>query len=95
MDEEKPHSLRSLLTRIVCTLIGLLLLCVLSVGPAGYISQRYPSTYPAINRLFNPILSVIYKTPLHDPLLEYFWAGEQFAYRHSEKARAQTPPAPP
>ena len=37
MDQEKPPSLRGLITRIGCTLVGLLLLYVLSIGPSYYI----------------------------------------------------------
>ena len=82
MDQEKPHSLRGLITRMVCTLLALLLvLYPLSVGPAYYyIDAHYvPHTvkdYAIINKVYEPLFFVVrIIRPLSPPLHAYlgFW----------------------
>ena len=61
MDEEKPRSIGSIATRIVCTVIAaLLILYPLSVGPAYYyIDSHYvPHTvkdYSIVNKVYAPV----------------------------------------
>ncbi len=55
MDSEKPHTIGSIATRIVFTVIGLLLLYVLSIGPAWYLGVHFHRT----NLFLKPYL------PLH------------------------------
>ena len=74
MDPEKPHSLGSLATRMACTLIGLLLLYVLSAGPAFYVDYKYPRSRAFIERLYDPLERVLKPTPLVAPFAYYvFW----------------------
>ena len=71
MDSAKPHSLGSLATRIACTLIGLVLLYVLSVGPASYVDYKCPRSHAFIESLYEPLVSAIKPTPLVVPLAYY------------------------
>ena len=71
MDPEKPHSLGSLATRMACTLIGLLLLYVLSLGMSYYIAMRYPRLWPLQMKIFGPSERFLQATPLVDALEAY------------------------
>ena len=54
MDSTKPPSLRSLLTRTVCTLLTVPLLYVLSYGPAFIIAWKFPGARPVLATIFRP-----------------------------------------
>ena len=71
MDSAKPRSLGSLATRLACTLIGLLLLYVLSLGMSYYIAMRYPSLWPLQMKIFGPSEGFINNTPLAGALEAY------------------------
>ena len=77
MDSEKPRSIGSIATRIGCTLIGLVLLYVLSYGPAIYVDQGgHPDWYDSLFRkIYAPLNLVAHGTPLQRPLDAYinFW----------------------
>ncbi len=85
MDSEKPRSLGSIATRIVCTLLGLLLLYVLGVGPAWYIAVRFPRSDPLFSRIYFPLLNAIDGTPLDQPLRSYAVWWDALARSHSQK----------
>ena len=71
MDEEKPTSLGRIATRIVCTLVGLVLLYFMSCGPAVFLAGDVID-YKPYNMLFiNPPLYVLRDTPLRSPYVEY------------------------
>jgi hypothetical protein len=60
-DTDAPHSLGRVLLRIVGTLVGLLLLYVLSAGPAAYFAERQirfhgVEDFPVIEKLYGPIM---------------------------------------
>ena len=76
MDQEKPTSLGSIATRIVCTLIGLLLLYVLGSGPVSYLWEVSPRSRPLIVKLYTPMRLAIKDTPLIPPVGAYteWWA---------------------
>ena len=69
MDSAKPPSLRSLLTRMVCTLLGLLLLYVLSIGPALYIAVKFPKSAWVFDKFYRPITWTIDANPPLQPLV--------------------------
>ena len=75
MDEEKPRALGSIATRIVCTLIGLLLVYVLSSGPAAAVDYKFPRSRPLIEKLYGPLWVIASQTPLKYALGPYveFW----------------------
>jgi hypothetical protein len=56
---ERPHSLRRLLLRIGGTLVALLVLYLLSIGPAAYYVERRRAqnnsvTFPVLERIYAP-----------------------------------------
>ena len=89
MDSEKPHSLRSLLTRIVGTLIGVLPLYVLSAGPATYAGEKYPRTKPVVTVFIRPVHWAVNDTALERSfyLYEAWWW-----FRGAAAAREQEQP---
>ncbi len=95
MDSEKPPSLRSLLTRMVCTLVALVVLYVLSSGPSGYVWERSMNSRPLLEKFYAPLKWAHQQTPLLDPISVYqkWWAD--LAIRAGTNAESQTPPAPP
>ena len=96
MDEEKPHSISSIATRIVCMLLGVLVLYPLSFGPAAYLWTQQPSMYPAMMDFYHPLLMATYNTRFHDPLYGYMWWWEKLAPpktpRHKKKRVRFDPP---
>ena len=76
MDSEKPHTIGSIATRIVCTIIGLVLLYVLSIGPARYVWERSVRSHRMIEKLYAPLDWALANTPLYPPLRAYsdWWA---------------------
>ena len=78
MDLAPPPSLRSrLLTRIVFTLVGLLLMYALSTGPVAYLYWGAESTPTWVDVVYYPLFLAIRTTHL-DPLLRVYttWWGE-------------------
>ena len=94
MDSEKPHSIGSIATRIVCTLLVLLLLYVLSFGPACLIGDRFDSR-PVVGKLYRPIFRVIDDTPLHDPVWDYIAWWIRLGEGNTQEPEPKTPPTPP
>ena len=75
MDSEKPRSFDGLITRMVCSLLGGLLLYVLSLGPVAYLHVKSPGSRSLVEKFFAPALWTIKGTPLNRPLHAYveFW----------------------
>ena len=75
MDSTNPPTLRSLLTRIVCTVLGLLLMYVIGFDPAAGIAYKFPRTLPLFGKLYTPVFWLVKGTPMAIPLHSYaeFW----------------------
>ena len=71
MDQEKPRTIGSIATRIVFTLVGLLILYVLGVGPAFYILNSSPRSIPLVVNAYYPLFSAVSNTPLEKPVYDY------------------------
>lgn len=56
---------------MVCTLVGLLLLYVLSSGPAAYLATRSDILIPLFEKLYLPLIVASERASLH-PLLERY-----------------------
>ena len=56
---------------LVSTIIGLVILYVLSLGPAIYLCNRMPAATPWIEKIYYPV-KLLEKTPLDPPLRAYF-----------------------
>ena len=95
MDEEKPHSLGRIASRIVGILVGLSLLYVLSLGPVIFYFETHPS-HPAAerfaNKCYDPLVIVANKVPLVMPPLKAYL---RFWGRLAADQAPQTPPTPP
>ena len=87
MDSEKPPSLRGLIARIVGTLIGLLLLYVLSAGPADYVAIRWHTDTTLMWYLYIPAQWLEDNTPLQGPLGTYGQWWSDLAVTHREADR--------
>ena len=83
MDSAKPPSLRSLLTRIVGTVIALLLLLYpLSIGPAFYYIEKHyymerhsrltAKDFIMFNKVYAPLWFVVGKIPPLWPVFEAY-----------------------
>lgn len=68
MDEEKPRSLGSIATRMVCTIFALLLLYLISAGPICYFQGRYADEVPLLGLYLVPAEWMAKNTALQ-PLL--------------------------
>ena len=93
MDSAKPPSFPSLLARIACTIIGVLLLYALSVGPAYYFFVGCPRARPMIDEIYTPLWSVLQNTPMYDRLFSYmnWWfvlAERRYGEYHPEPSPA-------
>ena len=95
MDSAKPHSLGSLATRMACTLIGLLLLYVLSYGPAVFIWRIYPDTYLTGVKLYSPCLTALGYTWPARVWSSYGDCWWDLASSFAPKENPQIPPATP
>ena len=78
METERPHSLRHLLIRIFGSVLALLLLYVLSAGPAAYyivkkLSQGNGSgaSVPILIQIYQPLSKCVADTPLEPPFVAY------------------------
>ncbi len=71
MDSEKPPSLGHLLVRVAATLVALLLLYVLGVGPATYAEIRWTGSAPLFDKLYDPFFRATHRTPLELPVDAY------------------------
>ena len=95
MDSEKHRSIGNLVTRIACTLFGLLLLCLLGTGPVQYVAYRYPNYYPPLIEPWDGFRTAIRGTPLHQPLEDYWeWWG-QLGLNHKNNAILHSTPDGP
>ncbi len=76
MDSEKPNSIGSIATRIACTLVGVLLLYALSIGPAIYFLAWSKTGRPLLQEFYRPLWDASEKTPLFPALFAYWewWA---------------------
>ena len=95
MDSATPTSLRSLLTRIVCTLAGLLLLYVLSIGPANYLCLHDRRTKPVLLKIYAPLDWAVKDKPKITDLLNAYaqwWADLR---RKVDDDEPRGPYAPP
>jgi hypothetical protein len=96
LDAEKPTSLHGLATRIVCTLVGLVLLYVLGYGHAIYAFVRFRGEKSrALIDLYEPLKWTMERSPLRDPVFEYAICWETLGARHYIESLPQTPPATP
>ena len=95
MDSEKPPSLRSLLTRMVCTLVALVVLYVLSSGPSGYVWERSMNSRPLLEKFYAPLKWAHQQTPLLDPVSIYVRWWADLSVNAGTNVEARTPPAPP
>ena len=77
MDSANPSSLRSrLLVRMTATLLALVLMYVLGVGPAWRIALKSDRLSPYIVKLYEPLFMGIEGTPLERPFYAYMgWWG--------------------
>ena len=77
MDSENPRSLGSVITRLACTSIGLLLLYALSIGPAYVAGYKFPAADSFLEKLYAPLIWAIPGTPLAQPASAYinWWFG--------------------
>ena len=92
---EKPLTLTSLLAWIVYTVAGLMLLYVLSYGPAHYFIWRFPGSAPLIREVYNPLTRAIEATPVCPQVRDYadWWAS--LADPPPIKHEPQPPPGKP
>ena len=79
MDSEKPPSFRNLLTRIACTLLGVLLLYVLGIGPAVYVAAKFPSSFPLVNKVYGEFSRSVMASQLKEPMIAYLSWWVKFA----------------
>ncbi len=94
MDSEKPRSLGSIATRIVCTLVGLLLY-VLSIGPANYLCLHDRRTKPVLLKIYAPLDWAVKDKPKITDLLNAYaqwWADLR---RKVDDDEPRGPYAPP
>lgn len=71
MDPENPHSITRLLARIGFMLLGLLVLYVLSFGPAIWAYNRFPESHGTIEAIYLPLARTIEGSPLEKPMQAY------------------------
>ena len=71
MDAEHPTSPRHLLGRVAATLLALLLLYPLSVGPAVYLDVKLKSDSRVFNRFYAPLLWATKDQPLDELRNDY------------------------
>ena len=71
MDAEHPTSPRHLLGRVAATLLALLLLYPLSMGPAIYVAVKLRTGFRFQNRFYAPLYWAIDHTPLTAPYHKY------------------------
>ena len=71
MDAEHPTSPRHLLGRVAATLLALLVLYVLSTGPAIYVAFKLRLDAKVVHRFYAPFVWAIKDTPLEKPFVRY------------------------
>ena len=81
MDAEHPTSSSHLLGRVAATLLALLVLYALSVGPAIYLEVKLKIDFKVLDRFYAPLVWAIDHTQLDKPYYTYvsWWlrlAGE-------------------
>ena len=76
MEEEKPTSLGRLGVRVVGTVVGLVLLYVLSFGPVYHLAIRVPTIRPAFKVVYGPLAVVMDRIGASRFYFRYldFWA---------------------
>ena len=71
MDAEHPTSPRHLLGRVAATLLALLLLYVLSIGPVVYLHVKLKRDFTVLDPFYVPLVWVIEHSSLGEPFYEY------------------------
>ena len=71
MDAENPTSLRQLLLRAAATLLAVVVLYALSVGPAYYLALKLGRNPIALDRFYVPLSWATKGTPLEKPIDAY------------------------
>ena len=71
MDAEHPTSPRHLLGRVAATLLALLLLYPLSIGPAVYAAVKLKADPTMLYSFYAPMFWATEYTPLQQPRREY------------------------
>ena len=71
MDAEHPTSPRHLLGRVAATLLALLVMYVLSVGPAVCVALKLGFKFRAVDRFYAPLLWATEDPPLRQLRDEY------------------------
>lgn len=95
MDQEKPHSLRRFVARMVCTLLALPLLYILSAGPAVYFVIRFEKDGSLWEEIYAPALWLIGVSHLEPPMEAYLNWWSQIAWSRRKSIEVPPPPAPP
>ena len=85
MDAENPTFLRQFLVRVAATLLALLLLYPLSIGPAVYLTIKLKPRSNWLDRIYTPLLSATQDTPLEIPLGIYTGWWIRLAGGHSRR----------
>ena len=93
MDEEKPRTLGSIATRIVCTLVGLLLLYALSSGPTIMVVALTRHGARTWGNIYAPIGLVAEVTHTMPAAQAYVHWWDDLGYRI--RPRVEDAPAPP
>ena len=71
MDSETPPSLRHRLLKGAAALVALVLLYVLSSGPANYAAEKHPGFKPLVKELYEPLRQAVAGTPLGKLMFNY------------------------
>ena len=76
MDAENPTSLRRLLLHVAATLLALVVMYVLSAGPAEYFAVKFKPDSKVLTYMYAPLDWVTTDPPLQQPYIEYilWWA---------------------
>ena len=95
MDPAPPSTLRGRLLQGVAGLIALLVLYVLSSGPAAYVWMQSMKVRPVFDKIYAPITYAHGTTPLLDPLAKYTQWWADLAVKQGVNVEAKTPPEQP
>ena len=95
MDSAKPSFLGSLITRIACTVIGLLVLYAASVGPYCYLYERIGVVGHGIDSVYVPLHWLAECSTTTNDLLRHYenWFDDLGARHRTEakKTRSEQP----
>ena len=93
MDSANPPSLCSRLTRIAGTFVGLLLLYILSVGPANYLWAFGRIERQRVVKLYMPLEWIVQDSPLEQPVRVYCQWWWNLGFSHNPDPMSLTPPS--